>query len=113
MRVNKHLDPAFEALTDPTRRRIVALLSERPRRAGELHDEFPISNPAVSRHLRVLRENGLIEELKVAEDARVRLYRLRPEPLVEVRDWADEVSRTWQAALESFKEHVEGGGPER
>jgi DNA-binding transcriptional ArsR family regulator len=107
--VNKKLDGAFETLTDPRRRRIVALLSERPRRAGELHDAFPISKPAVSRHLRVLRENGLIEELKVAGDGRVRLYRLRPEPLEEVRDWVEEVSRTWQAALESFKQHVEGG----
>lgn len=110
MRRNKRLDPAFEALTDPTRRRIVGLLSERPRRAGEIHGAFPISGPAVSRHLRVLRENGLIEELKVEGDARVRLYRLRPEPLEDVRDWADELSRTWRSALESFKDHVEGGG---
>jgi DNA-binding transcriptional ArsR family regulator len=106
----KHLiEAAFEALTDPTRRRIVSLLSERPRRAGELHDAFPISKPAVSRHLRVLRENGLIEELKVAGDGRVRLYRLRPEPLDEVKEWLDEVSRNWQSALESFKSYVEGG----
>jgi DNA-binding transcriptional ArsR family regulator len=66
----------------------------------------------VSRHLRVLRENGLIEELKVADDGRVRVYRLRTEPLNEVRDWIDEVSRTWEAALVSFKAHIEGG-PER
>ena len=109
----KHLiDTAFGALTDPTRRRIVSLLSEKPRRAGELHDAFEISKPAVSRHLRVLRENGLIEELKVAEDGRVRLYRLRPEPLEEVRDWLDEVARNWQTALESFKSYVEKGATE-
>ena len=104
------LDPAFSALTDPTRRRILSLLSERPRRAGELHEAFPISAPAISRHLRVLRQNGLIQELKLADDGRVRLYRLRPEPLEEVREWVDDVSRHWQTALESFKKHVERGG---
>ena len=103
------LDTAFAALTDPTRRKIVRLLSERPRRAGELHDAFPISAPAISRHIRVLRENGLIEELKVADDGRVRLYRLRPEPLEEVREWVDEVSGNWRTVLESFKTYVEKG----
>ena len=103
------LDPAFAALTDPTRRRILSLLSERPRRAGELHEAFSISAPAISRHLRVLRENGLIQELKLADDGRVRLYRLRPEPLEEVREWVAEVSHNWQTALESFKNHVEKG----
>jgi DNA-binding transcriptional ArsR family regulator len=103
------IETAFAALTDPTRRRIVTLLSDRPRRAGELHEAFPISKPAISRHLRVLRENGLIEELKVAGDGRVRLYRLRPEPLEEVKRWLDEVSRNWQSNLESFKDYVEGG----
>jgi DNA-binding transcriptional ArsR family regulator len=103
------LDSAFAALTDPTRRQIVRLLSERPRRAGELHEAFPISAPAISRHLRVLRQNGLIEELKLADDGRVRLYRLRPEPLAEVSEWIDHVSRNWDAALESFKTYVERG----
>ena len=107
--VNGTLDTAFAALTDPTRRTIVKMLSRRPHRAGELHAAFTISKPAISRHLRVLRENGLIEERRVAGDARVRLYALRPEPLQEASGWLDEISRAWQAALESFKEYVEGG----
>jgi DNA-binding transcriptional ArsR family regulator len=107
--VKEMLDSAFASLTDPTRRKIVHLLSERPRRAGELHEAFPISPPAISRHIRVLKENGLIEELKLADDGRVRLYRLRPQPLEEVREWVDEVNANWQAALESFKTHVEKG----
>jgi DNA-binding transcriptional ArsR family regulator len=102
-------DAVFDALSDPTRRAIVALLSERPRRAGELHAAFPISAPAISRHLRVLRENGVIEDLHVAGDARVRLYGLRAEPLDELRAWLDDVGEKWQQALDSFKSYVEGG----
>jgi DNA-binding transcriptional ArsR family regulator len=104
-----YLDPAFAALTDPTRRAIVRLLSEGPRRAGELHAEFDVSKPAISRHLRILRENGLVEERRVADDGRGRLYLLRTEPLQQASGWLDEVSRAWQAQLEAFKEYVEGG----
>jgi DNA-binding transcriptional ArsR family regulator len=107
--VNQALDAAFDALGDPTRRAIVALLSERPRRAGELHAAFPISAPAISRHLRVLRERGVIEDLHLAGDARVRLYGLRLEPVEAMRDWLDELGRHWQQALDSFKDFVEGG----
>src|SRR5215475_6162132 len=104
--VNQALDSVFDALTDPTRRAIVGLLSERPRRAGELHAAFPISAPAVSRHLRVLRENGVIEDLHEVGDARVRLYGLRTEAFEEMRAWLDDVGRKWQQALDSFKTHV-------
>jgi DNA-binding transcriptional ArsR family regulator len=107
--MNKDLNTAFAALTDPTRRTIVQLLSERPRRAGELHEAFPISNPAISRHLRVLRESGVVEERRIPEDARVRLYALRPEPLREATAWLEEIGRAWQSALQSFKDYVEGG----
>ena len=107
--MNKNLDTAFAALTDPTRRTIVQLLSGRPHRAGELHEAFPISNPAISRHLRVLRESGVVEERRIPEDARVRLYALRPEPLREATAWLEEVGRVWQSALDSFKDYVEGG----
>jgi DNA-binding transcriptional ArsR family regulator len=109
MMVKQNLDSAFFALADPTRRGIVALLSERPRRAGELHAAFPISAPAISRHLRVLREHGVIEDLRLAGDARVRLYGLRTDALEEMRDWLDELGQKWQRALDSFKSHVEGG----
>jgi DNA-binding transcriptional ArsR family regulator len=104
-----YIDPAFAALTDPIRRAIVRLLSERPQRAGELHAQFDVSKPAISRHLRILRENGLVEERRVADDGRGRLYVLRTEPLEEASGWLDEVSRAWQSQLDSFKEYVEGG----
>jgi DNA-binding transcriptional ArsR family regulator len=104
-----YLDPAFAALTDPIRRAIVQLLSDGPRRAGEIHAEFEVSKPAISRHLRILRENGLIEERRVADDGRGRMYLLRPEPLQEASGWLEEVSRGWQSKLESFKDYVEGG----
>ena len=104
-----YLDPAFAALTDPTRRAIVRLLSEGPRRAGELHAQFDVSKPAISRHLRVLRENGLVDERRIADDGRARMYVLRAEPLQQASGWLDEVSRAWQAQLDAFKEYVEGG----
>jgi DNA-binding transcriptional ArsR family regulator len=94
------------ALADRTRGRIVELLADRPHTATEIHRAFPIAAPAVSRHLRVLREAGLIEERRPAEDRRVRVYSLRPEPMGEVADWLAGVSRAWQDQLESFKDYV-------
>jgi DNA-binding transcriptional ArsR family regulator len=94
------------ALADGTRGRIVEMLAGRPRTASEIHRAFPIAAPAVSRHIRVLREAGLIEERRPAEDRRVRLYTLRPEPMQEVAGWLEEVSRAWQQQLDSFKDYV-------
>lgn len=94
------------ALADGTRGRIVELLAGRPHTASEIHRAFPIAAPAVSRHLRVLREAGLIEERRPDEDRRVRLYTLRPEPMQEVAGWLDDLSDLWQQQLESFKDYV-------
>jgi DNA-binding transcriptional ArsR family regulator len=96
----------LSALADPTRRQIVELLAARPMTAGEIHASFPIANPAVSRHLRVLREAELITELPVT-DGRVRLYTLRPETLEPLSDWVTELSRNWQAQLDAFKDYAE------
>lgn len=74
----------FEALADPTRRHILDLLRERPRMVTELVDLMQISQPLMSKHLRVLREVGLV---KVRQDAQRRWYELRPEPLAEVDEW--------------------------
>ena len=82
------------------------MLATRPRTAGDIHDAFPIAAPAVSRHLRVLREAGLVDERRPPNDKRVRLYALRAEPLQEVASWLDEMSRTWQTQLDSFKDFV-------
>jgi DNA-binding transcriptional ArsR family regulator len=99
-------DVLLAALADPTRRRIVELLAESPRTASEIHAAFPIANPAVSRHLRVLREAGLIRPAPVPGDNRIRLYKLQLEQLERVSAWIAGQSRAWQQQLESFKEYV-------
>jgi DNA-binding transcriptional ArsR family regulator len=99
-------DELLLALADRTRSRIVEMLAGRPHTASELHGAFPIAAPAVSRHLRVLREAGVIEERRPEEDRRVRLYTLRPEPMNEVADWLTGLARAWQEQLDSFKDYV-------
>jgi DNA-binding transcriptional ArsR family regulator len=101
------LDTTFAALSDPTRRAVVDLLRRAPRRAGELSDELSMSPPAMSRHLRVLRECGLVEEERPDDDARVRVLRLRAQPFDELRDWLEEVAQFWSGQLASFKAHAE------
>ena len=101
------VESTLAALADPTRREVVELLKERPRRAGELAGAFPISTPAMSRHLRVLRKCGLVEARFVDGDARVREYRLLPEPFADLRAWLDQVQAHWNEQLQAFREHVE------
>jgi DNA-binding transcriptional ArsR family regulator len=101
------LDRTFAALADPTRRRVVELLRKKPRRAGELADAIEMSAPAMSRHLRVLRQTGLVEEDNLEEDARVRVYKLRRAPFAELESWLDEVAAFWGAELDAFKAHAE------
>jgi DNA-binding transcriptional ArsR family regulator len=105
------LDNTFAALADPTRRGVVDLLRKRPRRAGELAEACHMSAPAMSRHLRVLRKSGLVEEDSAEEDARVRVYRLRQEPFSALRGWLDEVEAFWTAELDAFKAHAERTRP--
>src|SRR5688572_6269168 len=78
------LDRWLPALADSTRRRIVEMLGQAPRTATQIHHAFPIAAPAVSRHLRMLREAGLIVEHGVPNDGRIRLYALAPEPIDEL-----------------------------
>jgi DNA-binding transcriptional ArsR family regulator len=101
------LDETLAALADPTRRGVIDLLRRRPRRAGELADALETSPPAMSRHLRVLRRTGLVEEGHQGEDARVRVYRLRPERFDELGRWLHEVEAYWSRQLDAFKEHAE------
>src|ERR687894_1296392 len=100
------VDALLAAVADPTRRRIVELLAESPRTAGEIHRAFPIADPAVSRHLRVLREAGLVSERPVPEDRRVRLYALDPSAVDRLSAWSAGLSRAWQTQLGSFKDYV-------
>jgi DNA-binding transcriptional ArsR family regulator len=101
------LDRTLEALSDPTRRGVVELLKKRPRRAGELSEALGMSAPAMSRHLRVLRETGLVEEDHAGEDARVRTYRLRHQPFAALRKWLEEVESFWTNQLDAFAKHAE------
>jgi DNA-binding transcriptional ArsR family regulator len=105
--VSEPVDALFEVLADPTRRRVVQLLGERPCRAGELAQAAGTSAPVISRHLRILLEAGLVADERVPGDARVRVFRLRPEPLVALQAWLDQVQAHWNEQLGAFKRHVE------
>ena len=102
------LDTTLAALAEPTRRRVVELLLVKPRRPSELSEAIEMSPPAMSRHLRVLRRNGLIEEERFDDDARVRMYRLRPEPFRDLKSWLQRMEAFWTDQLDAFKDHVEG-----
>jgi DNA-binding transcriptional ArsR family regulator len=97
----------FEALSDPTRRQVVQLLGKRPHRAGELAKATGASLPAMSRHLKILLTSGIIEDERVPDDARVRLFKLQPQSLVAVRAFLDQLQAEWRTQLRSFKRHVE------
>jgi DNA-binding transcriptional ArsR family regulator len=101
------LDTAFAALADSTRRAVIRELLRAPLRAGELAERVEMSAPALSRHLRVLREAGLIVEDGVEHDARVSVYKIDLEAFAPVRNWLDEVEQHWQEQLASFKDYAE------
>lgn len=90
---------AFEALAEPTRRRIVEMLADGERSAGELAASFETSRPAVSRHLRVLRESGLV---RVRGDGQRRLYSLDPAPLEALDAWLDRYRGFWTNRLDAL-----------
>ncbi|MGO4715468.1 ArsR/SmtB family transcription factor [Bradyrhizobium sp. 2TAF24] len=101
------IDRTLAALADPARRRVIELLREQPRRAGELADAVGLNPPALSRHLRTLKATGLIEESHPAFDARVRIYSLRPQAMTELKCWLEETEQLWTIQLGAFKAHVE------
>jgi DNA-binding transcriptional ArsR family regulator len=100
------VDATLGALADPVRRRAVELLAERPRRAGELAGELRTTPSAMSKHLRVLRQTGLVDETHPEFDARVRIYALRSAPMAELRAWLDTAEQAWSQQLAAFAEHV-------
>ena len=93
----------FELLAEPTRRRILDLLRDGERPVGELVQRLSMSQPAVSKHLRVLRDSGLVD---VRVDAQRRMYRLRPEPLKEVDAWIAPYRRLWDQRLDRLERHL-------
>ena len=101
------LDGVLGALADPTRRQVVQLLGERPYRAGELATASGTSAPVMSRHLRVLLEAGVVVDERVPADARLRVFRLRPEPIGALQAWLDQLKAHWDEQLGAFKRHVE------
>jgi DNA-binding transcriptional ArsR family regulator len=101
------VDRVLAALADPHRRRVIELLRERPRTAGEIAHAVGLHPPALSRHLRSLRRSELIEESHPEFDARVRIYSLRPTPMVELKRWLEETERLWAEQMAAFKSHME------
>ena len=97
---------ALAALADPTRRELVALLAAGERAAGDLAGRFPVSRPAISRHLRVLREAGLVT---VRTAGRRRLYALDPGPLRELDDWLERYRDLWAQRLDALDTEIARG----
>jgi len=101
------LDRTLSALADPQRRQVIELLRDRPQPAGELARLAGVSAPAMSRHLRTLRMSGLVAEEHGGLDARVRVYRLTPEPMDALKDWLEDTEQLWSRQLLSFKAQFE------
>ena len=96
--------PAFAALADDTRLQIVEALAADDRSVSELVELFPVSQPAISRHLRVLRDAGLVA---VQPSGKQRIYRLNPSVLADVGSWAAQLQRTWEARFDALGDHLD------
>ena len=107
MSPKRSIDATLAALADPDRRRAVELLGQRPRRAGELADALKLPAPAMSRHLRTLKQSGLVEETHPEFDARVRIYALKDTALADLKIWLADTERLWMDQLAAFKSHIE------
>ena len=101
------MERIFGTLGDPTRRRVIELLGEQARRAGELAEAVGTSAPVMSRHLRILLEAGFVEDERVRDDARLRIFRLRREPVLALQAWLDQLQAHWNEQLGAFKRYVE------
>jgi DNA-binding transcriptional ArsR family regulator len=105
--LSSRIDKTFAALANPHRRHAVELLGKQPRRAGELADALGLPAPVMSRHLRQLKQSGLVEETHPDFDARVRIYALKDGAMAELKRWLAETEAMWTAQLSGFKAHVE------
>jgi DNA-binding transcriptional ArsR family regulator len=104
------MDAVLQALSDPSRRTVLEVLRDHPATVSELAEKLPIARPGVSRHLRVLRDAGLVE---VDQDAQWRVYRLRPEPLAEIDAWLGRYRALWQQRLDALHTEVARGKSKR
>jgi DNA-binding transcriptional ArsR family regulator len=100
----------FAALADDTRLRILDALAKREMTAGQIAEMFPVSRPAISRHLRVLREAGLVQ---AKGDAQRRIYRIDPRPLREIDRWLERYRSLWSGRLDALERHLNDDGGER
>lgn len=98
------MESAFAILAEPNRRALLGLLATAERSVGELERQLGMSQPSVSKHLRVLREAGLVDS---RVDAQRRLYRLRPEPLREVDAWLEPFRRYWSERVDALERHLD------
>ncbi len=105
--MKRNIDQTLAALADPHRRRAVELLGQKPRRAGELAEALGLPGPAMSRHLRELKQSGLVEETHPEFDARVRIYTLKDGAMADLKKWLADTERMWSDQLASFKTHLE------
>jgi DNA-binding transcriptional ArsR family regulator len=103
-KVTYSTETAFQALADPTRRAVLDLLRQGSQPAGQIARAFPISRPAISKHLRLLRRAHLVQERR---EGRHRMYQLNPEPLKAVDSWLEHYRVFWTANLNSLKAFVE------
>ena len=103
----KDVDTVLAALADPYRRRVVDVLRSGPQNAGELSRIVGLSAPAMSRHLRLLKESGVVGESHPDYDARVRVYALKPQALSQLKAWLETTERLWADQLAAFKTHLE------
>src|SRR6187397_327783 len=104
MREYTSMESAFAILAEPNRRALLSLLAASEKSVGELERELGLSQPSVSKHLRVLRDAGFVE---AEVDAQRRVYRLRPEPLKEVDAWLDPFRRFWSAHVDALERHLD------
>src|SRR3954469_9522648 len=104
------MDAVLHAMADPSRRVVLEVLRDGPATAGDLADRLPIARPGVSRHLRVLREAGLVE---VRHEAQFRVYSLRAEPLAEIDDWLGRYRALWEQRLDALHTEVARGKKQR
>jgi DNA-binding transcriptional ArsR family regulator len=100
------MDRVLQALADGSRRTVLEILRDHPATAGELAEALPIARPGVSRHLRVLREAGLVD---VRHEAQRRVYSLRPQPLADVDAWLDDYRALWQTRLGALHTEIARG----
>ena len=98
------MESAFGIIAEPNRRAILSLLASSERTVGEIEERLRMTQPSVSKHLRVLREAGFVE---ARVDAQRRVYRIRPDPLAEIDEWLEPFRRYWSPHLDALERHLD------